>query len=319
VAEHLRVFRHVGFFFGPAPELRPGDCQVSGRDLSDASQPADVPRSGLRTVVTQGTEKNTMRRLVTILGQTTSKLVTVVRQTPLRRTVCLTALVGGLALTQGFAKDPLESEARPVSKLKPTSAAAGATEAAVPACLETLKLTSSQQAQAKEVVRKYDASLDMVWKQFGEKYMETVRTEVALLAAIEDNLTEPQRTQVREERRRVAHAERALEGTNSKPNQATAKPADAAEQATAGAGITLTDEQEAAADKIQQKYARHLRSLNRDIQGLHNRLISLEADKLVELERMLTKEQLAQLREHRQTMNGATKVTAAEKPSTATE
>jgi len=117
----------------------------------------------------------------------------------------------------------------------------------------------------------------------------------------------------------VAHAEQALEGTNSKPNKATAKPADAGEQAASGVGITLTDEQEAAADKIQHKYASHLRSLNRDIQGLHNRLVSLEADKLVELEKMLTKEQLAQLREGRQSMTGAPKISAADKAPTTTE
>lgn len=45
----------------------------------------------------------------------------------------------------------------------------------------------------------------------------------------------------------------------------------------------LTPEQETAAEKIQQNYSSHLRSLNRDVEGLHNRLVSLEADKLVEL------------------------------------
>jgi len=134
---------------------------------------------------------------------------------------------------------------------------------------------------------------------------------VALLAAIEDNLTEPQRTQVHAQRRKVAHAEKALEGTNSKPNQATAKPADAAEQATAG--ISLTSEQEAAADQIHQKYAGQLRSLNRDIQGLHTRLVSLEADKLVEIEKTLTKEQLVQLREGRLNVPAGTKVTSTAK------
>ena len=122
---------------------------------------------------------------------------------------------------------------------------------------------------------------------------------------------------MRNERRKVAHAEKALEGTNSKPNKATAKPADAAEQATEG--ISLTDEQEAAADMIHQKYVGHLRSLNRDIQGLHTRLVSLEADKLVELEKMLTKEQLAQLREGRQSMSGAPKITTSDKTATKTE
>ncbi|MBI3860413.1 MAG: hypothetical protein HY290_00805, partial [Planctomycetia bacterium] len=179
--------------------------------------------------------------------------------------------------------------------------------------LEKLKLTQPQQAQAKEIVRKFDTSLDTVWKQFGEKYLETVRTEVALLAAIEDNLTEPQRAQVREQRRKVAHAEKALEGTNTKPNRAATKPVDASEQVLAGVGISLTDEQEAAADKIHHQYMSHLRSLNRDIQGLHTRLVSLEADKLVELEKLLTKEQLAQLREGRLNMTPGSKLTSTTK------
>jgi hypothetical protein len=263
--------------------------------------------------------ENIMRRFIRAFGKVASNSGTIVSRPPFRRIACLAALVGGLALTQGFAKEPAEPEARPVNKLNPANAAAPAAEAALPACLEKLKLTGPQQTQAKEIVRKFDAKLDAVWKQFGEKYMETVRTEVALLAAIEDNLTEPQRTQVRDERRKVAHAEQALEGTKTKPNKATAKPADAIEQEIAGAGITLSAEQESAADMIHQKYIGHLRSLNRDIQGLHTRLVSLEADKLVELEKMLTKEQLAQLREGRQSVTGAPKITATDKASKTTE
>lgn len=256
-----------------------------------------------------------MRRFITGFGHVASKSGTLLNRAPLQRIACLAALVGGLALAPGFAGEPPQSEARPASKIKPAAAA----EAAIPACLEHLKLTQAQQTQAKEIVHKYDAKLDAVWKQFGDKYIETVRTEVALLAAVEDNLTEQQRVQVRDERRRVAHAEIALEGTNSKPSRATAKPADAGEQAASAVGISLTDEQEAAADKIQQKYVGRLRSLNRDIQGLHNRLVSLEADKLVELEKMLTKEQIAQLREDRQSMNGTPKITATDKATKAAE
>jgi len=258
-----------------------------------------------------------MRRFNTIFAKVASQSGTIVKRAPLRRIACLTALVGGLTLTQGFAKEPAQPEARPLNKVKGASAAAPATEVAIPACLEKLKLTETQHTQAKQIVSRYDAKLDAVWKQFGEKYMETVRTEVALLAAIEDNLTESQRTQVRDQRRKVAHAEQTLEGTDSKPNKATAKPADAAEQATAG--ISLTDEQEAAADMIHQKYVGHLRSLNRDIQGLHTRLVSLEADKLVELEKLLTKEQLAQLREGRLSVTGTPKITSSDKASTTTE
>jgi hypothetical protein len=48
--------------------------------------------------------------------------------------------------------------------------------------------------------------------------------------------------------------------------------------------------------------------LNRDIQGLHTRLVSLEADKLVEIEKVLSKEQLAELRQFRKNAPDAPKV-----------
>ena len=192
--------------------------------------------------ITHGLE-SIMRQFITAFGKVASHSKTIGSGAPFRRTACLAALVGGLALTQGFAKEPAEPEARSANRVKPANATAPAAEGALPAGLEKLKLTQPQQTQAKEVVRKFDVKVDAVWKQFGEKYMETVRTEVALLAAIEDNLTESQRTQVREERRKVAHAEQAQEGTKTKPNKATAKPDDAVEQEIAGAGITLSAEQ----------------------------------------------------------------------------
>jgi hypothetical protein len=264
-------------------------------------------------------KENTMRRLMNVFCNAEPRSGSEMIRGTLRRVACLMAVGGVFALTQAFAKDPAEPEARPINKLKPASATATADTTAMPECLGNLKLTQAQQTQAKEIIRKYDATLDAVWKQFGDKYMETVRIEVSLLAAIEDNLTEAQRTKVRDQRRKVAHAEKALEGTSSKPNQATAKPADPVEQEVAGASISLTPEQEAAADKIHQKYVGHLRSLNRDVQGIHNRLVSLEADKFVELEKLLTTEQLAQLREARLKMTGAPKTTAENKTSTTTE
>ena len=79
--------------------------------------------------------------------------------------------------------------------------------------------------------------------------------------------------------------------------------------------MTLTTEQEAAADMVQEKYLSHLRSLNRDILGLHTRLVSLEADKIVEIENVLTKVQLEQLREMRQNASFAPKVVEKAKPT----
>ena len=207
---------------------------------------------------------------------------------------------------------PAEAQQRAPTPVQPLTQAvpAASASAAIPSCLEKLTLSPQQLEQVREIVRDYDADLMSVWKQFGDRYLETIRTEALLLAAIEDNLTEPQRKHVRDQRRKTAQHQKTLAGTDAKPNQATAKPASAVEEEIAIVGIALTPEQELAADKLQERYLSHLRSLNRDIQGLHTRLVSLEADKLVELENLLTKEQIVQLRELRQNAPAAPKVAA---------
>lgn len=173
-------------------------------------------------------------------------------------------------------------------------------EIALPSCLNASQLTPEQQEKIREIVRDYDADVAAVWKQFSEDYMTAIRTEALLLCAIEDNLTDAQRQQVRAQRRKVAQHEESLAGTKEAPHQATDKPESAVEEELAIVGVSLTPEQELAADKIHGQYVSHLRALNRDIEGLHTRLVSLEADKLVQIEKVLTKEQLQQLRETRQ-------------------
>jgi hypothetical protein len=163
-----------------------------------------------------------------------------------------------------------------------------------------LTLSQQQQVQIKEIVGDYDTDLALVWKQFGERYMEATRTEALLLTAIEDHLTESQRNMVREQRRRTAQHEKVLGNTNVKPGPTTSPPASAVDSEIGIAGVSLSPEQEMAADKLQETYLSRLRSLNRDIQGLHLRLVSLEADKLVQIENILTKDQLQQLRDARQ-------------------
>lgn len=227
----------------------------------------------------------------------------------------LLAVAAVVALTPAYGKDRFEKEAKSSAKGTQTHAQAEQESPAIPEFLMKLKLSAEQQDQIKEIVHNYDESLGAVWQQFGQRYMQTICMETSLLAAIEDNLTEEQRQQVRDQRRKMAKHERAMAATNAKPNQAevtkdeeTTKPANAAEEGLAVIDVSLTDEQEAVADKIQEKYRTQLRSLNRDIQGLHTRLVSLEADKLVEIEKVLTKEQLSQLRKHRQTAPEAPKV-----------
>jgi hypothetical protein len=208
------------------------------------------------------------------------------------------AVAGVLAIGSAFAQEPAATAVEPMNPGPSTQAPSQ--RVALPTGLEKLNLTPQQQAQIQEIVRDYDADVASVWKQFSDRYLETIRTEAVLLSAIEDNLTEPQRQQVRDQRRRVAQHEKAIAGTNVKAKQETAKPASAVKEALAIVGVPLTPEQEAKADAIQEKYLSRLRSLNRGIQGLHNRLVSLEADKFVEIEKVLTEDQLKQLREIRQ-------------------
>jgi hypothetical protein len=186
------------------------------------------------------------------------------------------------------------------SRTKPRSAAAD-----IPECFEKLNLSSQQHDQLKSIVHDYDKSISIVWTQFSDRYMQAIKLESHLLAAIEDNLTESQRKQVREERRKVARHEKSIEGSDTRVNQApltgneTEKPTNAGEEAVAALSIRLSDEQEADADKVQEAYRSQLRSLTRDIHGMHTRLVSLEADKLVAMELVLTEDQLVQLRADR--------------------
>ena len=188
---------------------------------------------------------------------------------------------------------------------------------ALPPCLAKLDLAPQQQAKIQEIVRDYDADVASVWKQFSGLYLETIGTEATLLSAIEDNLTPSQRQQVRDQRRRVAQHEKALAGTSVKAKHETAKPASAVENELAIVGVPLTPEQEEAANAVQEKYLGRLRSLNRRIQGLHNRLVSLEADKFAEIEKVLTKDQLERLCKIRQSAPPTAAGEVAGKPDAA--
>jgi hypothetical protein len=208
------------------------------------------------------------------------------------------AVAGGVAIGSAFAQEPAATPVKPTSVVAPVQSPSP--QMSLPTCLEKLNLTPQQQAKIQEVVCDYDADVSSVWKQFSDRYLETIRTEAILLSAIEDNLTDTQRQQVRDQRRRVARHEKAIAATTVKAQQESAKPVSAVDEELAIVGVPLTQEQETAAEAIQEKYLSHLRSLNRGIQGLHNRLVSLEADKFVEIEKVLTKDQLKQLCEIRQ-------------------
>ena len=259
-----------------------------------------------------------MRHFMTAFCNVKSNGLVASHRLALGRVSCLLAVASVMTLAPAIAKDPAPAEIKAANK-GPSIHAKVQSEVAIPECLEKLKLSSQQQDQIKGIIQTYDGSLGVVWKQFSDRYMQTIAVESSLLAAIEDNLTEVQRKQVHEQRRRTAQHEKAIAGTNDKDNQAQAKPGTEKIEDLATTGVSLTQEQESAADKVQEKYHSQLRSMNRDIQGLHTRLVSLEADKLVEIEKVLTKEQLSQLRMHRQNAPTAQKLAISRVEQTKTE
>ena len=212
---------------------------------------------------------------------------------------CLATIISFLGVSEGFAQGTAAKTA--------SAPVAAADSLELSECLPKLKLSEKQQVQVKEITEKYDAAIKSVWQQFGDRYMQTIALESTLMAAVEDTLTEQQRTKIRQQRRKMAQHEKLAASAPEEVKSATPKAIEGVGDELDASGVSLTEEQEELADKIQEKYRPRLRSLNRDIQGLHARLLSLEADKLVSIEKVLTKEQLTQLREIRQTGPAAPK------------
>jgi len=257
----------------------------------------------------------------------------------------LLALAGLLTLAPLLAEDPANSK----SKKSGSEAASSRTDADkgdnergdnarggkeqasadMPSCLEKLKLTDEQHTKIRDIVAKYDADIESVWTKFKGRYRDTIRTEVMLITAIEDNLSPEQQAQVRMQRRKLAHEGKMAHnrgdagqaqsgqrgetkaisdqksdnpGRSDNPqrvgDQREGRPAPTTEAISLG-NIELNEEQEQIAQELHDKYFGRLRSLSREIDSLHTRLVSLEADELAEIETVLTKEQLTQLREGR--------------------
>jgi hypothetical protein len=203
----------------------------------------------------------------------------------------------------------------------------GSGDVRLPDCLRDLTLTSQQQGKIKEIVRQSNEEMAATWQMFSRAFMASVQTEALLSAAIEDHLSDSQRTQVRDLRRKTMQQhrvtlernenwqlQRASGGTSLNPNgaigergneQPQAQQRQITEEAQAAQddltvfGVALTNEQIAAADQMQERYMTDLRRQNRDIASLHVQLVCLEAKKLEEIELLLTPDQLQQLREIR--------------------
>ena len=153
--------------------------------------------------------------------------------------------------------------------------------------LSKLKLSPQQKSQIELIVTEHDAQFAAAWQQFGERYQMTLRTEAVVLATVEESLTDTQRRQAHDQRRKLL-VERA--------NDVAA----AGESEAKVLGISLSPEQEAVAKKVHEKFQAKLATLGNEVQQLHNRLLSIEMDKLVEIEKILTKEQRDQFSQLRQ-------------------
>jgi hypothetical protein len=219
-----------------------------------------------------------------------------------------------IAFSSVLARDP----AAPVAKDKrepATTGKAGARldKSTLPAGLEKLQLSDDQQKQVRQLVDKYNEQIDGVWKEFTRHYLDTIALEANMLAAVEDKLDDSQRTHIRKHRARTAHgsaADERKEDTDRRQgrrevrsDQRDPEPRAAVEEVLI-AGVTLKPEQERAADAVYAAYFERLRNGKREIHQLHNRILSLESEKLADIEQLLTKEQSTQLRQDRQAATG---------------
>jgi hypothetical protein len=156
--------------------------------------------------------------------------------------------------------------------------------------LQNLNLSSDQRTKIDDIVKKYDDECKVTWKEFADDYQSAIRMEASMLARIEEHFNDAQRKHVRDQRRRTAHHRRHDGKTNVKVNS------NAPEEEIVIIGITLTPQQQEKADGIRRNYNDRLGSLNDNIERLQAKMLSLETEKLLEIEDVLTKEQRDQLR-----------------------
>jgi hypothetical protein len=239
-------------------------------------------------------------------------------------TACV--LIGGaIALTSALARDP-QPAPRKDAREPATTGKAGARldKATLPAALENLQLSDDQQKQVRQLMDKYNGEIDSVWKEFTRQYLDTIALEAKLLAAVEDSLDDSQRTHIRKQRARTAHgsatndrkedADKRQGRREVRSDQRDPEPGAAVEEVLI-VGVSLTPEQERAADAVYASYSDRLRNGKREIHQLHNRILSLESEKLADIEQLLTKEQSTQLRQDRQAAAGAERSASESKPS----
>lgn len=182
-------------------------------------------------------------------------------------------------------------------------------DADIPRFLTNLNLTAEQKDKIKDICKECSQQREDTWREFGEKYRETIGLEAAMLAAVEENLTDAQRKHIREQRERMANRrhnrearqasrENARDERKSRDNKDGDKSNDKnviVEEITV-VGVTLSPEQEAAAEGVRGNYFDQLHKMNGELQSLHSQLVAMETARLLKIEDVLTKEQKESLR-----------------------
>jgi len=119
--------------------------------------------------------------------------------------VCV-LVAGSVALTSVLARDPQPpASANSQDPGAPAKAGAKLDKSTFPEAIEKLRLSDEQRKQVRDLLDRYNAEIDAVWKDFTRSYLDTIALESTLLAAIEDTLDDSQREQIRAQRARTAH------------------------------------------------------------------------------------------------------------------
>lgn len=195
-------------------------------------------------------------------------------------------------------------------------------DADIPRFLSNLNLTQEQKDKIKDICKECSEQRESTWREFGEKYRETIGLEAAMLAAVEDNLTDAQRKHIYEQRERMANRrhnrevrQASRENARDERKNRDAKDGDKTndkkvviEEITV-VGVTLSPEQETAAEGVRGNYFDQLHKLNGELQSLHSQLVAMETARLLKIEDVLTKEQKETLRkEHHKIAQAAKSV-----------
>ncbi len=126
-----------------------------------------------------------------------------------------------------------------------------------------------------------------------------------MLAAIEDGLSDSQRQRLRQQRQRTSRQDEKEDSGSDTRSSRDNSQQDGVEEEIFIFGITLSPEQQQSSQTTRAAYIDRLRETDQAIEALHARMISLEIDKLLEIEKVLSKEQREQLRKDHQSLTSA--------------